>query len=224
MEIEFCTVDSFYHLFNEIYSKQEYYFETDTDRPFIIDCGSNIGMSVMYFKTLFPKAEILAFEPDSDAYRCLANNIRGNELVSVTAHKKAVTDHEGEIDFYYDDDSPGSLAMSTVFDRMPKNKRVVEAVCLSNYIDREVDFMKLDVEGAEEAVVNDLYNNNKLSAIKKMIIEYHHHIDSVKDNLSKILGMLEKTGFGYEIDTSIGIPFKGKRFQDILIYAYRKNN
>jgi hypothetical protein len=39
-------------LFNEIVLKASYFFKADTDCPLIIDCGSNIGMSVLFFKTL----------------------------------------------------------------------------------------------------------------------------------------------------------------------------
>jgi FkbM family methyltransferase len=221
-KVKFCTLESFYHLFNEIFSKQEYYFEAENNPPHIIDCGSNIGMSVLYFKMLFPSSEILAFEPDPAAFAALEHNVIANNLASVTLNRKAVSDREGEINFYYDDDNPGSLAMSTVYSRMPKKQQIVEAVCLSNYINHDVDFMKLDVEGAEDSVITDLHRNNKLTFIRKMIIEYHHHVDAKQDSMSRILSMLEDSGFGYEIETSAGVPFKGRRFQDVLIYAYRK--
>lgn len=40
----------FYALFNNIFIGDEYAFQTDKENPLIIDCGSNIGMSVIYFK------------------------------------------------------------------------------------------------------------------------------------------------------------------------------
>ena len=52
------------YLFNETFVNAQYYFESDNDWPTIIDCGSNIGMSVLFFKRLYPQSKIIAFEPD----------------------------------------------------------------------------------------------------------------------------------------------------------------
>jgi hypothetical protein len=51
-------------LFGEIFMDASYFFHTDNDRPLIFDCGSNIGMSVLFFKKLYQNARIIAFEPD----------------------------------------------------------------------------------------------------------------------------------------------------------------
>ena len=219
---QFCTYAGFSYLFNELFLNQAYLFSTSKDNPFIIDCGSNIGMSVLYFKMMYPDAEILAFEPDDDAFRCLQVNVDNNNFKSVSVIKKALSTREGKLDFYYDPDNPGALKMSTIRERMPKEKRVVEATRLSNYVNDEVDFLKLDVEGAEVGVIEDLNTHGKLPHIKQMAIEYHHHIFRDTDTLSNILGLLETAGFGYQIESSLGRPFNRETFQDILIYAYRK--
>src|SRR6478752_2497070 len=51
------------YLFREIFMRGDYYFESDNAQPTIIDCGSNIGISVLFFKRLFPQCRIIAFEP-----------------------------------------------------------------------------------------------------------------------------------------------------------------
>lgn len=33
-------------------------------------------MSMLYFKMLFPEAEIIVFEPDKDAFKCLDANVK----------------------------------------------------------------------------------------------------------------------------------------------------
>jgi hypothetical protein len=66
--ISFCGRASFLYLFEEIFAKASYLFHSDTDRPLIFDCGSNIGMSVLFFKKLYPAARITAFEPDPRTY------------------------------------------------------------------------------------------------------------------------------------------------------------
>ena len=62
-EIWYENSDEFYELKKEIFSENCYYIELEKEDPYIIDLGAHIGMSVVYFKMLFPKAKILAFEP-----------------------------------------------------------------------------------------------------------------------------------------------------------------
>ena len=54
------------YLFREIILDTQYMFEADNDFPFIIDCGSNIGVGILFFKILYPQARIIAFEPDPE--------------------------------------------------------------------------------------------------------------------------------------------------------------
>lgn len=150
---KFCTYNDFAYLFNEIFINQVYYFISKTNDPYIIDCGSNIGMSILYLKMLYPNSSILAFEPCDEAFSCLESNIRNNDLNSIIVNKIALSNKEGTIEFYYDQDYLGSLLMSIKQDRMPKQKITVEASVLSKYIDRDVDFLKMDVEGAELEII-----------------------------------------------------------------------
>ena len=59
-KVKFCDADLLFGLFNEIFLHHEYHFTAANETPHIIDCGSNIGMSVIYFKMLYPEAEIVA--------------------------------------------------------------------------------------------------------------------------------------------------------------------
>ena len=221
--IKFCTFENLSFLFDEIFLNQEYCFVSKNKEPFIVDCGSNIGMSVLYFKIIHPKAEILAFEPDDEAFSCLKENVNVNRLDSISINRKALSNTEGKIDFYYESGKPGSLIMSTIPERIPKQeKKEAESGILSVYINKEVDFLKMDVEGAELTIVEELANKGKLKYINQMAIEYHHHVVKETDLFGKILRILEKTGFGYQIETRLGRPLRPKQFQNIFIYAYRK--
>ena len=82
--------------------------------------------------------------------------------------------------------------------------------------------MKMDIEGAETLVIEELSKKNKLKLIKQMVIEYHHHIDPKDDKFSKILRILEENDFGYKISSTLKSPLNREKFQDILIYAYKK--
>jgi FkbM family methyltransferase len=222
--VRYCTEKSLKFLFDEIFVRQEYFFSAETGRPFILDCGSNIGMSVLYFKLLYPQSEITAFEPDREAFACLERNVRENGFAGVKVHRLALSNREGELDFYYDPADPGSLRMSAVRERMPKQKQVVACTLLSKFIDREVDLLKLDVEGVEREVLEDLQQAGKLGFVRQMVLEYHHHIHTDLDEFSGILGILEGAGFGYQVESALSRPLRPHEFQDILVYAYQKES
>lgn len=215
---------TFEYLFREIFVGLEYQFRSSTSKPRIIDCGSNIGMSILFFKTLYPDSSILAFEPGELTYQTLVRNIKENGWRNVDARQQAVAETDGMMNLYFDDSQSDSLRMSIISDRSSgKASRPVQVVRLSGCIDGPVDLLKLDVEGAEMGVLKDLSRSGAISQVKEMLIEYHHHIDNAVDNLSEFLQLLEQNKFGYQIRAAWDNPFQPGGFQDIMIRAYRRS-
>jgi FkbM family methyltransferase len=186
----------FVYLFEEIFLRQDYRVEDVRDGATIIDGGSNIGMSVLFFKWLYPTARIRAFEPGTRTFECLRELVDVNGFSDVELHNCALADHSGPVTFYSDPDQPGSLRMSMTRSRLPKAEGTVAAVRLSEWITGPVDLLKLDIEGAEGAVIHELAAAGKLKFIRNMVIEYHHHIDSDRNCLSDLLGCVEQTASG----------------------------
>ena len=215
---------SFELLFNEIFLKEHYYFNTKEDRPFIIDCGSNIGFSIFYFKKIYPKARILGFEPFSTAYEVLRQNIAENGLKDVTVENLALAGSSGVQNLFYNPSKPGGLRMSLLERRADEAvPTVAKTTILSDFVQQKVDFLKMDIEGLELDVLRELDEKKKLGLIEEMAIEYHHHIDAYVDCLSEILHILERNNFGYQLDCGFGkTSAREVRFQDIMIYAYAK--
>lgn len=54
--IPYIGLDELNGLFEELFVRESYRSCVTGDRPLIIDCGSNIGMSIMYVKTQIPGA------------------------------------------------------------------------------------------------------------------------------------------------------------------------
>ena len=223
LPVHFCNEGSLLNQFREIFVGQSYWFACDTEAPSIVDCGSNIGLSLVFFKMIFPGAEILAFEPDPAAFACLEHNVDDNQFDGVELLNKALSDATGPIPFYYDRNEPGSLRASTKRDDLFRDRLEVDSVRLSDYLTRPVDFLKIDIEGAERAVIEDLARNGKLSLIKQIAMEYHHHVRDDAEALSPILRILEDAGFAYQLESRMTRPLKDGQYQDILVYAYRKN-
>lgn len=72
-------------IIEEVFDDEEYRFSSQKDTPFIIDCGSHIGLSIMYFKKLFPEAEVLGFEPNPEDFVSANNNT--NQVYLTKAEK-----------------------------------------------------------------------------------------------------------------------------------------
>lgn len=66
---------------------------------------------------------------------------------------------------------------------------------MSDYIDKEVDLLKIDIEGAEGQVIEDLSRNGKLPLIRDIIMEYHYNPKNESNRLPKLLSTLEEGGF-----------------------------
>jgi FkbM family methyltransferase len=212
-------------LFHEIFEAGNYLFTTDRSRPLILDCGSNIGMSILFFKKLYPEARIIGFEPDPLTYERLRSNVEQNGLRDVALNNCALTDRDGSVEFYREKDIiGGGRRMSVRRERNDGERIVVPTRRLSSFISEEIDMLKLDVEGAETSVLQDLAETGRLPMIRQIHLEYHHHIDSKEDRLSAMLGMLEDQGFGYQIAAQTECCPKPGSFQDISLYCYRKRD
>lgn len=224
--VDYINYQSFSILFDGIFSRQHYYFHSHRPDPLIIDCGSNIGMAILYFKRIYPESRVIAFEPWREAFDKLANNVASNDLSHVSLHRKAVHNKVGTVFLFRGENDPGSLRTSIHEARVwnaKKIKQEARAICLSDYIVEHIDLLKLDIEGAESGVIEELAACNKLELIHELIVEYHHHINPRDDRLSEMLRTLECHGFGYQLQADFSLPHQKGSFQNVLVYAYRKS-
>ena len=214
-------------LFNEIFYKNEYLFRADNQSPVIIDCGANIGFASIYFKWLYPESTIYAFEPDKLSYELLKFNIEKNNLKNVFIFNSAISDFNGKIDLFNNTEPNTFLSRSTKRTSNFSEKVSVDSITLSsvieNYHIERIDLIKMDIEGSEVEVINDLDKHNILSKIDKFVIEYHHKINGQKSSLGDFLKIFEKHGFEYQIDAKNIPVYSENKYQDILLYIYKPN-
>ena len=211
------------YLYREVFAEREYWFSCDHARPVILDCGSNIGMAILFFKALYPDAEITAFEPAPWACSAIEETIGANGLRDVTLHNAALAQEDGTLELFHDPSHPGSAVMSVFRERMQGDTLRVPAVRLSRFVTKPVDFLKLDVEGSELPVLRELESSGTIGQIRQMVIEFHHHISPTVDNLSECLSILERHGFGHQLTSAqVYTPITKGQFQDVLVHAYRK--
>jgi len=225
-EIKTPNFRLFITLFETVFIFDEYYFRTNKKRPLIIDCGANIGISVLYFKLLYPNSKIIAIEPHPNIFDTLKKNRKANNWMGVKTVNSALSDKAGKITFYYDLKELGSLTASTIQSRVQNNRKSVatKAIKLSNILKcyKTVDFLKMDIEENEENVITEIYKSGEIRKIQQAVIEYHHHIDPKQYIFSKLLNTLEKAKMNYLISTYRAYsPFIKGQYQDLLVYTYR---
>lgn len=219
--VEGFDSDTLHLLFGEVFVRNEYFFKSKKNKPVIVDCGSNIGVSVLFFKYIYPQSIIYAFEPDPQTFTLLEKNIEKNHLKNVFAYNSALAQKKGKISFFIDD-TPGGLRMSLIKERMPVQEIKVDSISLADFIkDKRIDFIKMDVEGYEQVVIDDMKNKKVLSQVPEMIIEYHHHIEKQEEKFADFLHLLTESGYKSQFDTSLIPIYSKEKFQDILILAYR---
>jgi FkbM family methyltransferase len=202
---------SLHGMFREIFIDQNYYIPP-TDKPLtIIDCGTNIGVSLLYFRTQAPHAHIIAFEPNPHTYQIVRSNVETNNL-NVTIHPVGVGKAKTTATFYTDVNDLASQSGSTTGHLATKKYELtsldVHIEPLSTYITGPVDILKLDVEGAEGEVLTELADSDTLRHIKQIFIEYHFDGVHTKYPLGAMLSILENAGFTHAINSQIRLPYE----------------
>ena len=228
LTLHFGSYDQFVHTFDEVFAKGSYAITLPNPRPTIVDCGANLGLSVLYFKHRFPDATIVAFEPEEANYALLNKNIIANALTDLTCHRIALGGEDGSAVFHTEPSKTGSV-MGTVGAPSARPHltatQTVPVKRLSSYLETPVDLLKLDIEGSEGAVLSDLAKSGKLGFVNRMIVEYHHHLGVDQLSLAETLTLIEGAGFDFQIATpDHSIAVEQAYFEDVLIYAYRETS
>jgi FkbM family methyltransferase len=180
-------------LLHEIFVNGAYAFDAPGRQPRIIDCGANIGMSVLFFKTLHPEAHVIAFEPDPQSFAHLVRNVRDNRLSDVRLVNSAVAERHGVLTLYTDEGDGGSLVASINPRLGGAIPQPVRAVRLSSFIDGPVDFLKIDVEGAEYGIVRELLESGTIARVREAAIEFHAG-ETEGDGVTRLIEQLRSSG------------------------------
>lgn len=192
-------------IYDDIFVRNVYFFETENPEPHIIDCGGHIGLAVLYFKSLYPRASIVTFEPNPETFFLLKDNIAQNDLSGIRAISMALSreDAKNAILYVGEDfldawDSTNTIKPD-LWPNMDQYRSIsVRSTRLSPYVTNSVDFIKLDIEGAEYDVLDEL--RPKLSAVGAITLEYHQSAGNLAGRkLERIIEILRAGGYRYEL-------------------------
>lgn len=200
--LQFPDRHSLWTQIHEILLNEDYYFACESDAPRIIDGGAHMGMAVYYFKSLYPEAHITAFEPNPSLRAMLESNIARNNFRDVTVLPCALAGEETTATFHISEQWSMAGSLSDFRGQHAGAASAVEVDCvpLSTYLDRPVDFLKLDIEGAEAEVLEEAAP--KLGNVRHLFCEYHQGAGLPSGRLARILGILDAAGFEVQVAKS----------------------
>ena len=162
-------------LINKIFNEHEYNFSIENFNPkLILDCGANVGYSTAYFANKYPQAKIIAVEPEPLNFKMLTYNTHFFD--NVTCINSAIWYDESYIKIL--PDMPGNTLAFMTEDTTADDPEALKTTTISKLLNDsgfdEIDLLKLDIEGAEREVFNDVANPDEwLSKVKVMVIELH---------------------------------------------------
>lgn len=136
----------------------------------IFDVGANFGAFAIPFARLAPHARVFAFEPNPQTALALRENLQRNGVTNVTVVEAAVSDREGQLIFSDTADPATNRILTGGGEGVRVTALTIESFCLEHGIDR-IDFLKIDVEGAELSVLEGARNLFEAGAIGSGLIE-----------------------------------------------------
>jgi len=137
-----------------------------------VDVGAHIGyFTLIAARLVGPHGHVYSFEPNPRSFNILQKNIKANNLENVTAINKAVTNKTSSTYLYLNMQNTGDTRITNP--NRETNKVKVKTTTLNKELkNKSIDFIKIDVQGAEPLVLNGgkkiLDKNNKM----KMLIEF----------------------------------------------------
>jgi FkbM family methyltransferase len=201
-------------IYNEIYVEQEYLQHglTLDGVTYIFDVGANIGVFTLFAKSRNPQAVVHAFEPIRDTCDVLRRNVELHRLTGVHVHNVALgAQAAAQRTFTYYPHMAGNTTATPALKKalrqamaqgagedmvdfvFQSETRTAPVWTLSAFLTERdipaIDFLKIDVEGDELAVLQGIAREH-ISGIRQMVIEVH-----TPEIAQKVCALLTRVGF-----------------------------
>lgn len=191
--------DSIFFSVKDILINREYEllpgFELSRQKGIIIDAGAHVGLYTLLASV--GAKTVIALEPDERMFEILSNNVGRNGLRNVVLLKSALSNENGSTRFY----RRGNTQLGSIRSRKNIEPVMVDAISLERLLtesirgpSRDVDLLKLDIEGSEFDVIQDSQDDT-LDRVRRIVAEIHTEHGSVQVLKRK----LETCGFSYVI-------------------------
>lgn len=192
LRLRYVDLHSFYWQCHQLFRQGLYGVKLDRPHPVIVDGGAHIGLASLYFALTTDTPTIEAFEADPAIADVLRSNISALGIPGITVHRRALWTDDGGVCFSDNGDDSGHVATQGI-----RVDSVDLAAVLEAHADTGIDLLKLDVEGAEFALIP--HCREQLSLVRNMIIEVHEMHGAPRQS-GRLLAVLEEAGFTYVIN------------------------
>jgi len=172
-----------------------------------VDLGSNIGYTTLYMlENCGDDGFVYAIEPDPRNLKLLKENIEENGYENHETVHCAISDNNGEIDFW--EASKPNLS-SVTKNKYSTNKISVPCYTLTSFLEgrRYPNFIKMDVEGHEVKIFEsglDYFSKNE--GYTSMLVEVHPALYNEDNDFVKILKEYFKIGFDSRYVVATPVP------------------
>jgi FkbM family methyltransferase len=185
----------------------------------VIDVGANIGWyTILASRAVGDDGLVIAFEPDPTNFELLKRNVESNGCRNVRLEQKALSNKPGSVTLFLHESNKGMHSLLSF--KESEGSIDVEAVSLYDYLSantRRIDFVKIDVEGAEAFVLEGMRKTLAANPDMSLLLEFvpERFVAAGYDPQS-ILSQLECGGFHFhEVATSGGLETR-VGIQDLL--------
>lgn len=142
---------------------------------FIIDAGANVGYTTAYLKAYFPHADVVAIEPDDGNALQAKKNFMLNQFNNIKIIQGGIWSKDTWLELKKDHNDEKEWSYYVVECRQPSGLKgfSIESV-LSESGYRDIDLLKIDIEGSEKELFKDeSIIDPVLSKTKFLAIEIH---------------------------------------------------
>lgn len=168
------------HVLIELYVEDEYDLARlgawqELHSPVVIDIGANVGVFAVDLCERFPRARLFSYEPSPYAFGYLATNVEQNHLSDrVVVCSKAVSDHDGTLEFFVD----GASTVNTMYsERRRSGQSRTSVLCQSfdsviSQAGSRIDLVKIDCEGGEFDIILGA-SDSAWGGVSRLVVEHH---------------------------------------------------
>lgn len=139
----------------------------------VIDVGANIGIVTKFMREFSKK--VYAIEPSSMHFEALKKNKEFNKWDNVEVFNMALSDKDGETTINF---LPNNLTCNSITNDYGQGGEKVKTMAFDTFMEQNgidsVDFVKFDVEGAEDMILRSGGFIKIAPKIKAIEIEFHY--------------------------------------------------
>ena len=186
----FCIFGSYGNFLSDFLSYQSEFF-------YFIDIGANQGLYSLIAARNELSKKVISLEPLISTYKLLISNINFNKFNSkIDPYNFGISNEEGEHEIYFRNNHSGGASLYKREKKTENKSDIIRLVDRRFFNNLKFDLnhkiiIKIDVEGHEYEVINEIINSNIIHKVESIFFE----CDESWIDVAKVKNLLLKSGF-----------------------------